>query len=102
VERAAIERVLVGREGAKAEWIFTSERGGKMTRWGFWWVVSEAGKRAGLPMKVYTHMLRNACGYYLANKGCDLRLIQDYLGHRYVQNTVRYTTLDAKRFKGLW
>ena len=38
----------------------------------------------------------------LANKGCDLRLIQDYLGHKQVQNTVRYTALNAKRFGGLW
>lgn len=101
-ELAALERVLGGRKSGGEEWIFASERGGRMTRWGFWRVVSEAGKRAGLPMKVYAHMLRHACGYYLANKGCDLRLIQDYLGHRYVQNTVRYTTLDAKRFRGLW
>jgi len=101
-EIAAIERLLGGRGRDGREWLFTSERGGPMTRWGFWRVVSEAGKRAGLPMRTYAHQLRHACGYYLANRGCDLRLIQDYLGHRYVQNTVRYTTLDAKRFKGLW
>ena len=53
-------------------------------------------------MKTYAHQLRHATGYYLANKGGDLRLIQDYLGHKYVQNTVRYTLLDAKRFGGLW
>lgn len=73
-----------------------------MTRYGFWRIVSEAGQRAALPMRTYAHQLRHACGYYLGNRGCDLRLIQDYLGHRYVQNTVRYTALDAKRFKGLW
>jgi integrase len=27
-------------------------------------------------------MLRHSCGFYLANRGYDLRLIQDYLGHR--------------------
>ena len=54
----------------------------------------EAGDRAGLPVKAYAHQLRHACGYYLANKGCDLRLIQDYLGHKQIQNTVRYTALN--------
>ena len=53
-------------------------------------------------MNVYTHQLRHATGYYLANKGCDLRLIQEYLGHKQIQNTVRYTTLSADRFRGLW
>jgi site-specific recombinase XerD len=101
-ELEAIERVLRGREGDAGEYVFRSERGERMTRWGFWRIVSEAGKCAGLPMKVYAHMLRHACGYYLANKGCDLRLIQDYLGHKQIQNTVRYTALNPKRFEGLW
>jgi len=60
------------------------------------------GKRAVLPMNMYTHQLRHATGYSLANKGCDLRLIQEYLGHKQIQNTVRYTALNAKRFEGLW
>ena len=43
------------------------------------------------PVKTYAHQLRHACGYYLANKGCDLRLIQDYLGHSHVETTMVYT-----------
>ncbi len=39
---------------------------------------------------------------YLANKGCDTRLIQDYLGHRNITHTVRYTQTAAHRFEGLW
>ncbi len=101
-ELRAIEQVMRDRPVKARDYLFCSERGAQLTRYGFWRVVSEAGKRAGLPMKVYAHQLRHACGYYLANKGCDLRLIQDYLGHRYVQNTVRYTVLNAKRFGGLW
>ncbi len=73
-----------------------------MSRSAFWRIVSQAGDRAGLPVKAYAHQLRHACGYYLANTGCDLRLIQDYLGHRQIQNTVRYTVLNAARFVGLW
>jgi hypothetical protein len=37
------------------------------------------------------HMLRHACGY----RGTDNRLIQDYLGHKNMQHTVRYTKLSA-------
>ncbi len=36
-------------------------------------------------------MLRHACGYALADRGADTRLIQDYLGHTNIQHTVRYT-----------
>jgi site-specific recombinase XerD len=101
-EIEAIGRVLRDREVRGTDYLFCSERGAKLTRNGFWRVVSEAGKRAGLPVKTPSHQLRHACGYYLANKGCDLRLIQEYLGHRQIQNTVRYTALNAKRFEGLW
>lgn len=101
-ELEALERVLRDREVEAGDCVFCSERGTKLTRYGFWRIVSEAGKRAGLPVKVYAHMLRHACGYYLANKGCDLRLIQDYLGHKQIQNTVRYTALNARRPEGLW
>ena len=47
-------------------------------------------------------MLRHSCGFYLANKGYDLRLIQDYLGHREPKHTAHYTRIAAYRFEGLW
>jgi integrase len=42
------------------------------------------------------------CGFSLANRGYDLRLIQDYLGHRDPKHTVHYTRVAAGRFEGLW
>src|SRR5262245_21531181 len=44
-------------------------------------------------------MLRDACGYKLANDGHDTRSLQAYLGHRNIQNTTRYTALAPDRFK---
>jgi len=38
-------------------------------------------------------MLRHACGYALANAGHDTQALQDWLGHRSIQHTVRYTEL---------
>jgi type 1 fimbriae regulatory protein FimB/type 1 fimbriae regulatory protein FimE len=40
--------------------------------------------------------------YKLANHGHDTRAIQHYLGHRNIQNTVRYTLLAPTRFKDFW
>jgi site-specific recombinase XerD len=47
-------------------------------------------------------MLRHACGYALANAGHDTRALQDWLGHRSIQHTVRYTELAPTRFKDFW
>jgi integrase len=60
------------------------------------------GERAGLPFLVHVHMLRHACGYAMANAGHDTRLIQDWLGHRAIQHTARYTELSPLRFKDVW
>ena len=65
-------------------------------------IVHQAGNLADLDFPVHAHLLRHACGYYLANKGVDTRIIQDYLGHANIQNTVRYTQLSSARFEGLW
>jgi type 1 fimbriae regulatory protein FimB len=82
-------------------YVFLSERG-PCTRQMFNYLVATIGLRAGLTLHVYPHMLRHSCGFALANQGRDTRLIQDYLGHRNVQHTVRYTRTAAKRFEGLW
>jgi type 1 fimbriae regulatory protein FimB len=81
-------------------WLFISERG-PMSRKAVNYLIAEAAKDAGLP-HVHPHMLRHSCGYALANKGTDTRLIQDYLGHKNIQHTVRYTKIAAKRFEGIW
>jgi type 1 fimbriae regulatory protein FimB/type 1 fimbriae regulatory protein FimE len=47
-------------------------------------------------------VVSNGCGYALANAGHDTRAIQDRLGHRSIQHTVRYTELAPTRFKDFW
>jgi len=65
--------------------------------------VKKCAPSAGLDeLAVHPHMLRHACGYDLANRGADTRLIQGYLGHRNIQHTVRCTELAPSRFKDLF
>jgi integrase len=90
------------RENPNGRWVFTNERGDPFTRHGFMAVIRRAGERAKFGLKVHPHMLRHACGYKLANDGKDLRSLQGYLGHKNVQNTVRYTELAPNRFKDFW
>lgn len=58
-----------------------------------YYLVKELGKAAGLV--IHPHQLRHSCGYHLINKGHDLRLVQQLLGHKQINNTVRYTQLAA-------
>lgn len=99
-ELRAVKRYLAARTD-KLPWLFISERGQPLTRQSVNYLIASAAARAGLP-PVWPHMLRHSCGFYLANHGQDLRLIQDYLGHRDPKHTVHYTRTAAGRFEGLW
>ena len=81
---------------------FISERRKALSRKTVWLAIRTYGKLAGLPVETYLHMLRHACGFALADQGADTRLIQDCLGHRNIQHTVRYTATNPARFERLW
>ena len=78
-------------------YVFVSERGGALSPDMIARIVERAAEVAGLGFRVHPHMLRHAAGYMLANEGTDTRLIQDFLGHASIANTVRYTKLAASR-----
>ena len=82
--------------------VFVTERGGPFTTVGFLHLVKRLAEVAGMPFKVNPHMLRHGCGYALANAGHDTRAIQNYLGHKNIQHTVRYTELSPDRFRDFW
>jgi len=94
-------RKLKRNEGS-SPFVFNSNRHTPLSERSISHIVHEAGLLAQFEFTVHAHLLRHACGYYLANKGVDTRTIQDYLGHVNIQNTVRYTHLSAGRFEGLW
>jgi integrase len=99
-ELRAIKRSLATRAD-RLPWLFVSERGQALTRQSVNYLIAAAAKRAGLP-PAHPHMLRHSCGFALANRGYDLRLIQDYLGHRDPRHTVHYTRITGSRFEGIW
>jgi type 1 fimbriae regulatory protein FimB/type 1 fimbriae regulatory protein FimE len=86
----------------QGNFVFETERGGPFTTDAVNRLVKRISQRAGFGFMVHVHMLRHACGYALANKGHDTRAIQDWLGHRSIQHTVRYTELTPIRFKDFW
>ena len=99
-ELRAIKRYLDTRTD-NLPWLFVSERGGQLTRQAVAYSIKELAARACLP-NVHPHTLRHSCGYALANKGQDSRLIQDYLGHKNPTHTAHYTRTASVRFEGLW
>jgi site-specific recombinase XerD len=92
---------IAGLRNLKAEstspFVFVSERGGPISPDTIARIVERAGEAADIGFHVHPHMLRHGAGYDLANQGTDTRLIQDWLGHASISNTVRYTQLAPGR-----
>ncbi len=88
----------VKRESNGSPWVFQSERRGPLTRRTLDYIVSRAGREAGLPFRVHAHMLRHSTGHHHASLNRNAREIQDFLGHRDYKMSVRYTQLNPNRF----
>lgn len=97
---------ILQRRYSDTPFLFVSDRGGggglPLTDHAVRKLVSRLGVEAGFDFPVHPHQLRHACGYYLADHGYDIRRIQDYLGHRNIHHTVRYTELAPGPFKEFW
>ncbi|GAB4553962.1 MAG: tyrosine-type recombinase/integrase [Pleurocapsa sp.] len=97
-------RVLrqIQRDYADTSYVFVSERKAPLSTRSIRHIIARAGELAGIPILVHPHQLRHACGYYLAAQGHDTRAIQDYLGHKNIHHTVRYTQMSPQRFENFW
>ena len=97
-------RVLrkIKRDYPETQYVFVSERKAPLSTRTIRHIVARAGKLAHIDEPVHPHQLRHACGYYLASQGHDTRAIQDYLGHKNIHHTVRYTQMSPSRFETFW
>jgi integrase len=78
-------------------YVFETERGGPLSVDALQYIVRVAGKQAGLGDAVHPHQLRHGAGYALINSGTDVRLVQDFLGHKNIATTAHYTALAPAR-----
>jgi site-specific recombinase XerD len=81
--------------------LFPSNRGDPIARRTLDWLMKKYGAMADLlPAKRHFHCLKHSIATHLLEAGADLRFVQDWLGHRNVQNTVAYTFLTARGREG--
>ena len=90
------------RDYPETPFVFISERKAPLTEYTFRKLLTRASNLANIKLAVHPHMLRHSTGFKLANDGKDTRSIQHYLGHRNIQNTMRYTELSSERFNDFW
>src|SRR4051794_26287922 len=82
--------------------LFVNHRGGGLTRQGLYKIVQRHARTAGLEHKMSPHTLRHTFATHLLAGGCDLRAVQEMLGHADVATTQIYTHLSAERLRDVY
>jgi integrase/recombinase XerD len=86
--------------GARAQpALFLNNRGVALTRQGLYKIVQGHARSAGLHERMSPHTLRHSFATHLLAGGCDLRSLQEMLGHADLATTQVYTHLSAERLK---
>jgi integrase/recombinase XerD len=79
--------------------LFLNFRGGRLTRQGLYKIVLRHAETAGLKGRMSPHTLRHSFATHLLTGGCDLRSVQEMLGHADLSTTQLYTHLSGEELK---
>ena len=82
--------------------LFVSLKGAPISVPGVRWIISKYAERSGLSKNIHPHSLRHSFATHLVNSGCDVRVVQELLGHASISTTQRYTHVNKERIKKVY
>lgn len=97
-----IEKVRPRLAGKSADkHLFLSRLGKKISRQSFWKMIKANARRARIKKEITPHTLRHSFATHLLERGADLRVVQEMLGHADIATTQFYTHIDKSRLKSI-
>src|ERR671910_171001 len=84
------------------EAVILNVRGGRLSRQSCWKIVRAAGERAGLGGRLSPHVLRHSCATHMLERGADIRVVQELLGHASLSTTQVYTKVSPERLRAVY
>jgi integrase/recombinase XerD len=85
-----------------ADAVFLNTRGGRLSRQGAWGIVRGYGDLVGLGDRLTPHVLRHSCATHLLDRGADIRVVQELLGHASISTTQVYTLVSSERLRSAY
>jgi integrase/recombinase XerD len=82
--------------------VFVNSRGVGLTRQGLYKIIKSHAAMVGLDDRVSPHTLRHTFATHVLSGGCDLRVLQEMLGHADVATTQVYTHLSSDRLRDVY
>ncbi len=82
-----------------SEFVFLNKNGSKLSRQGFWKVLKKYEKLLNIDKNIYPHLFRHSYATHMLERGADLRIVQELLGHSSISTTEIYTNINKKFIK---
>jgi len=79
--------------------LFLNARGGKLSREMIFIIVKELTSKAGIKKNVSPHTFRHSFATHMIQRGADIRIVQDMLGHESILTTEIYTHIDKQHIR---
>mgnify|MGYP001346995410 FL=1 len=76
--------------------LFLSKSRNKLDRTAVFRIIKKTAKHISLQSDVYPHTLRHSAATHMLEGGCDLRTVQEFLGHSSVSTTQIYTKVTKE------
>jgi len=82
--------------------LFISEKGRPLSVSGTRWIITQYARVSGLGKNIHPHSLRHSFATHLVNAGCDVRIVQEMLGHASLSTTQRYAHVNVEGLKKVY
>lgn len=99
----SLRAYLGDRKGrSDADPLFVNNRNQRLSDSGLVFLLNRWIKTSALRKKITPHVLRHSFATHLMNNGCDIRTVQEMLGHASLQTTQIYTHVSLDRMKEVY
>ena len=97
-ELKALRQWMKDRPGDGSDYVFTSQKGGRMHRSQFFRIFQDCAESAGLPRpKWHPHALKHSLATHLIAENVNLAVVKQALGHRSIGSTMVYITVSDRK-----
>ena len=101
--RKTLNEYLLRRERhAESPALFLNHRGKRLTSRGVRYILMKLLEARGMPGKATPHTFRHSFATHVLNRGADIRIVQELLGHAQLSTTQVYTHVDVKRLQNVY